>query len=127
MISQQLLQAIAPITKAIAPTAPATRSPLSIDEKITIAKVLSWDTYQEVHPEEIITIWMKEDILWTLLSGNRAIPIHKDTFKSIRDAQRQSEPQEELNEYIALQAQEVAPEIEIDRNEAGIYRVWLGL
>ncbi|MBD1878391.1 hypothetical protein, partial [Coleofasciculus sp. FACHB-T130] len=125
MISQQTLQAIAPALTC--QFAPATRSPLSIDEKITIAKVLSWDTYQEVHPEEIITIWMKEDILWTLLSGNRAIPIHKETFKNIRDAQRQSEPQEELNEYIALQAQEVAPEIEIDRNEAGIYRVWLGL
>lgn len=101
------------------------RSPLSLDDRLTIAQALTWDLQREVHPEEIEGIRLDHDILWVKLSSG-SNPIHRETFKSILATQRQQQAQSELNQYIETQAQELAPEVEIDRTEEGVYRAWMG-
>lgn len=66
------------------------QQPLSLDDKVTIARVLTWDYCKEIHPEQIVTIWMEGEIAWIRLDEG-CVPIHRDTFKEILAAQREIE------------------------------------
>lgn len=100
----QLVAAIAPVRD---------RTPLTAGDRQIIADVLSWDIQQEVSPDEVVTIAINHDILWVKLTGNRAIPIAVDTFRSIRRQQ------------LEQQGQETQPaDIEVDSNGQGVYRAW---
>lgn len=90
--------------------------PLIRKNRYTIAKVLSWDTQREIDADEIETIALTNDMLWVKLTDNRAIPIHVETFRSIR--------RQQLEAVGDLQN----PNIEIDSDDSSTptYRVWEG-
>lgn len=116
------------ITEAIAPK--HDRTSLTSADRQIIANVLTWDMQQEVSPEEIETIAISHDIVWIKLTDNRAIPLHIDTFRSIRRQQLDEQAAEEI-EYVTeleakLEKSELA-QIEIDAPQPGIYRVWKGI
>ncbi|MBD1806339.1 hypothetical protein H6F98_12875 [Microcoleus sp. FACHB-SPT15] len=71
-------------------TLPRTTAPLSSDDKGTIAAVLTWDLCKPVTPEEIEAIQVNGEWVAVRLSCQRAVPIHRDVFRSIR--QQQSYP-----------------------------------
>ena len=80
-------------------TAQRQQQPLSIEERATIARVLSWDTCEDVHPEQIEAIWMEGDIAWIRLDKG-CVPIHKQTFQDILAAQREIETKGDDRENI---------------------------
>lgn len=105
---------------------PSRTSPLTASDRIRIAKVLSRDLCRTVHPEEVEAICMEVDILWVKLTVG-AVPIHKETFKAIDEAQQS----DDVVKYVMAQEakleadQKQAEEIEVDCAD-GVYRVWRG-
>jgi len=92
------------------------RSPLTLADRQIIADVLTWDAQREVSPSEIETIAITHDIVWVKFTDNRAIPLHVETFKSIRAAQLE-------------QAEAMDNDIKVDSNgnePYPTYRVWKG-
>lgn len=83
-ISQLELQ-VQELPSQIAPS--SNRSPLSAADKQIIAKVLTWDTQRQVRPDEIEAITIQHDILWVMLTDNRSVPLHVETFRAIRATQ----------------------------------------
>ena len=104
------------INKLIAPAMRISQSHCQI-----VAQVLSWDLYREVSPDEIESFQIVNDVLWINDSGDHAVPIAVETFRSIAT---QQQAQRELDQYIEEQSEAIAPEpIEIDCAN-GAYRVW---
>lgn len=65
-----------------------TRYALNITEKAAIAAVITWDSLGKLFTaEEVETIKMVENTLIVKLTGDRSYPIHKESFKAIRNQQ----------------------------------------
>ena len=62
---------------------PRTAEPLSRQDKATIAAVLTWDLRKPVTPEEVEAIRVRGEWVAVHLSCHRAVPIHRDVFRSI--------------------------------------------
>lgn len=66
----------------------AKTEPLSRQDKETIAAVLTWDLCKPVTPEEVETIRVDGEWVAVRLSCRRAVPIHRDIFRSILQQQK---------------------------------------
>ncbi len=62
--------------------------PLSRQDKEAIAAVLTWDLCKPVMAEEVETIRVNGEWVAVLLSCHRAVPIHRDIFRSILQQQK---------------------------------------
>lgn len=69
-------------------TRPTTTEPLSRKDKATIAAVLTWDLRKPVTLEEVEAIWINREWVTVSLSCHRAVPIHRDVFRSILQHQQ---------------------------------------
>lgn len=69
-------------------TRPRTTESLSHNDKATIAAVLSWDLSKPITPEEVEAIRVNRDWVTVRLSYHRAVPIHRDVFRSILQQQQ---------------------------------------
>lgn len=133
---------IAPLTQA--------HEALSLTDKKIIASVLTWDTQRDVLPEEVEALAINHDIVWVKLTDNRAIPLHVETFKSIRHQQLEEQAAEnrpafssgvpplggefsktevisDVEYVMELEARlegDTTEKVEIDSAVPGIYRVW---
>lgn len=63
-------------------------APLSSEDKVAIAAVLTWDLCKKVTPEEVEAIQVNGEWVAVRLSFQRAVPIHRDVFRSIRQQQQ---------------------------------------
>ncbi|MBV9386029.1 MAG: hypothetical protein JOZ78_06345 [Chroococcidiopsidaceae cyanobacterium CP_BM_ER_R8_30] len=72
----------------LAATKPKTTEPLSHQDKETIAAVLTWDLCKPVMPEEVEAIRVDGEWVAVRLSCRRAVPIHRDVFRSILQQQK---------------------------------------
>lgn len=68
-------------------TRPQKTAPLSSNDRVTIAAVLSWDLCKLVTPEEVEAIAVQGEWVAVYLTSYRAVPIHKEVFRSIRQQQ----------------------------------------
>lgn len=102
--------------------------PLTYADRQIIASVLTWDTQRDVAPEEVETIAIVHDIVWVKLTDNRAVPLHVETFRAIRHQQLEQPCIDEVEYVTQLEAklESDEKEIEVDRSDAGVYRVWKG-
>lgn len=71
-------------------TRPRTTEPLSRNDKATIAAVLTWDLCNRITPEEVEAIRVDGEWVAVRLSYRRAVPIHRDVFRSILQQQQAS-------------------------------------
>jgi len=69
---------------------PKTTEPLSRNDKATIAAVLTWDLRKQVTPEEVEAIRVSGEWVAVRLSCHRAVPIHREIFRSILQQQQAS-------------------------------------
>jgi hypothetical protein len=68
-----------------------TTAPLSLEERGTIAAVLTWDLCKRVEPEEVEAIQVNGEWVAVRLSCQRSVPIHREVFRSIRQQQQASD------------------------------------
>lgn len=57
--------------------------PLSNTDKKAIASVLTWDLCKSITPEEVEAIRVNGEWVTVWLNSHRAVPIHRDIFRSI--------------------------------------------
>lgn len=71
-------------------TATQTRktAPLSSKDRMAIAAILTWDLCKQIAPEEVEAIQVNGEWVAVRLSYQRAVPIHRDVFRSIRQQQQ---------------------------------------
>lgn len=69
-------------------TRPQTTAPLSSSDKEIIADVLTWDLCKRVTPEEVEGIRVSGEWVAVQLSVHRAVPIHREVFRSILQRQK---------------------------------------
>ena len=68
-------------------TRPKKIAPLSSDDKAKIAAVLSWDLCKPVNPREVEAIRVNGEWVAVSLTLHRAVPIHREIFRSILQQQ----------------------------------------
>lgn len=98
------------------------RDLLTHADKQIIADVLTWDSQTQVTAQEIEAIAIVHDIVWVKLTDNRAIPLHVETFRSIRRQQLDEQAVDDVQYVTQLETK-----LEIDACQPGIYRVWQGM
>ncbi|MCA1995229.1 MAG: hypothetical protein LDL41_24750 [Coleofasciculus sp. S288] len=64
-----------------------TTVPLSRKDRDAIAAVLTWDLCKTISPDEIEAIRVSGEWVTVRLSFQRAVPIHREVFRSIRQQQ----------------------------------------
>lgn len=69
-------------------TQPQTTAPLSSNDRAKIADVLTWDLCKRVTPEEVEGIRVRGEWVAVQLSHHRAVPIHREVFRSILQQQK---------------------------------------
>jgi hypothetical protein len=69
-------------------TKPKTAEPLSRKDKATIAAVLTWDLCKRITPEEVEAVRVSGEWVAVRLTFHRAVPIHRDVFRSILQQQQ---------------------------------------
>ncbi len=79
-----------PQLRMVRATLPATTTPLSNQDKDAIAAVLTWDLCKKISPDEVEAIQVNGDWVTVRLSFQRAVPIHREIFRSIRHQQSSS-------------------------------------
>lgn len=70
-----------------ATTNPLNTPDLNTQEKAAIAAVLSWDLCKPIQPDEVESIRVRGEWFQIRLSCDRAVPIHRDVFRTIRQQQ----------------------------------------
>lgn len=129
--------AATPTTSDRQPNSPKT-DPLTRKCRYIIAAVLTWDTQQEVSSDEIEAIAVQHDTLWIRLTGDRAVSLHTNTFRSIRRQQmeEQARVEAEMDMTLVLRESDIPladtfghyhqDDIEIDSEDSPnpTYRVW---
>ncbi len=74
----------------LAGTKQKTTGLLSGNDKAMIAAVLTWDLCKQVTPEEVEAVRVSGEWVTVRLSCHRAVPIHRDVFRSILQQQKAS-------------------------------------
>ncbi len=69
-------------------TQPQTTALLNSNDRATIADVLTWDLCKPVTPEEVEAIRVDGEWVEVHLSFHRAVPIHREVFRSIMQQQQ---------------------------------------
>lgn len=69
-------------------TRPQTAALLNSNDRTKIADVLTWDLCKPVTPEEVEAIRVHGEWVEVQLSFHRAVPIHREVFRSIMQQQQ---------------------------------------
>jgi len=101
------------------------RSPLTQQDRETIASVLTWDMCTPVQSSEVITIAIVQGIVQVKLTGGRATMLPVNTFKQILIAQQQGKGADAIAR-LEPKLKEESALVEVDRVEE-IYRVRRGI
>jgi hypothetical protein len=108
-------------------TAKCDRSPFSLTDRTTIARVLTWDMQEEIEAHEVITIAIVNGIVQVKLTGGQAALLSADTFKLILAQQQQADEDAAYVERLERKLEKDSAQIEVDKGEGKVYRVWFGI